>query len=103
MSYVDNLDNELLEASKISDELLMDYIRGGWIRVVEAYPSGTIKDVRVSSLHTFEYMRRYRTGNNTYNLDPLYKLFDKCKYPIPKVKITVEPGCTIVFSYERAF
>lgn len=102
MSYVDNLDDELVEASKISDELLMDYIRGGWIRVVEAYPYGTVKEVRVSSLHTIEYMRRYRTGN-TYILDPLYKLFDKVTFPIPKVKITIEPGCTIVFSYERAF
>lgn len=93
---------DLLDASKLSNEMLMDYIRGGYMRVMdnELHYYGYVKDMRIQSVHAFEYLRRNRIGEKEYYLESLYTIESD---PNQKLKITVEPGFTIVFSYDKAW
>lgn len=95
---------DLIEATKISNEMLMDYIHGGFMRVWEEELRyyGYIKVMRIQSIHIFEYLRRNSIGEREYYLEPLYKALT-FGFITHKFKITVEPNFTIVFSYENAW
>lgn len=119
-SLIDNLDDadiywsrqdekrkkDLIDITKLSNNLLMILICGDYIiqsKEEECY-YGYIKDIRINSIYTFEYLRRNRISEKEYYLEPLYEEFSfiRKKTPIPKFKIIVEPNFTLLISYEDA-
>lgn len=78
--HFENKSNEykqlLLEASALTNEELMNYLRGCWLNeyILIHKKLGYVKDIKIQSAYTFEYLRRNRIGIGKYNVDQLYNL-----------------------------